>query len=49
MNETKLKLARENLANAKASLAWEADKDQVRRRIAAIKDRIRQLEIEDKS
>lgn len=44
---SRLKLAEQNLASLTASLAWVANKDEVRRRIAATKAEIAELEKEE--
>ena len=47
LNENKLKLARQVLESHKAKLKTAANKDEVLRSIAAVKDRIRALENEE--
>lgn len=43
MTGTRLRLAEQNLASLTASLAWTANKDEVRHRIAVTKEIIREL------
>jgi len=49
MKSSKLKLAEQNLAHKKAELATTANKDQVRRQIAAMQARIKQIKAEEKA